>query len=97
MGSAVRYAETTTAPSPSGAPSQDDWRARARCAEESPDLFFPIGSSPYAARQAAEAKRVCARCPVEDACLAWALEHSPVEGVFGGTDPDERRSMLHQR
>jgi len=97
MGSAVRYAELTSAPSTSGAPSEDDWRGWALCAGESPDLFFPIGSSPYAARQAAEAKRVCARCPVEEACLAWALEHSPVEGVFGGTDQDERRSILHER
>ena len=98
MGYAAQRAATraTVAP-PDPAPSVgEDWRFRALCAHESPDLFFPIGDSVRAAQQVAEAKRVCARCPVQQACLAWALERGPVEGIFGGTDQTERRAMRHR-
>lgn len=79
------------------APQNEEWRRDALCAHESPDLFFPLGHSEQAERQAEEAKRVCEHCQVRDSCLAWALDFGPSEGVFGGTDPDERRAILHRR
>jgi WhiB family redox-sensing transcriptional regulator len=36
-----------------------DWRHRAVCGEEEPDLFFPIGSTGPAILQIEEAKAVC--------------------------------------
>lgn len=74
--------------------ASDDWRRGALCAHESPDLFFPLGESEQAMRQAEEAKRVCRHCAVREECLDWALEARPVDGVFGGTDPSERRALL---
>lgn len=62
------------------------WRDSARCAEVDPELFFPEkGHSPMAARL------ICGRCEVRLACLAWALAHPGVEGVWGGLTERERR------
>jgi WhiB family redox-sensing transcriptional regulator len=70
-----------------------DWRSHAACRAEAPDLFFPIGSMGPALLQIKRAKAVCHRCPVRDACLVWALEHAITDGVWGGLDEDERRTM----
>nr|WP_314223699.1 WhiB family transcriptional regulator [Streptomyces sp. DSM 40713] len=69
-----------------------DWRHRAVCREEDPELFFPIGNTGGALLQIEEAKAVCRRCQVIEQCLQWALE-SGQEGVWGGLSEDERRSM----
>ena len=45
----------------------------------------------------AKAKAICARCPVRDACLAYALDTGEAFGVWGGLTEDERRAMLRQR
>ena len=39
-----------------------DWRNRAACLDEDPELFFPIGNTGPAIRQIEEAKTVCRRC-----------------------------------
>ncbi|MFG3429579.1 WhiB family transcriptional regulator [Streptomyces californicus] len=70
-----------------------DFRHRALCREEDPDLFFPIGSTGPALLQIEEAKAVCRRCPVMDQCLQWALENRQDSGVWGGLNEDERRSL----
>ncbi|RSN05999.1 WhiB family transcriptional regulator [Streptomyces sp. WAC 05977] len=70
-----------------------DWRHDAACREEEPELFFPVGTSGPALDQAAQAKRVCHRCPVVSDCLAWALASGQDAGVWGGMTEDERRAM----
>jgi WhiB family transcriptional regulator, redox-sensing transcriptional regulator len=70
-----------------------DWRFRAQCAAEDPELFFPIGNTGPALIQIQEAKSVCCRCPVIEICLQWALEFGQDSGVWGGLSEDERRSM----
>jgi WhiB family transcriptional regulator, redox-sensing transcriptional regulator len=67
-----------------------DWRHRAACRDEDPELFFPMGKSGPAIQQLAEAKAVCERCPVKDECLRWALETGQNDGVWGGLGEDER-------
>ena len=69
-----------------------DWRHRAICRDEDPELFFPVGTSGPALLQIAEAKSVCRRCPVVSECLAWALESGQDAGVWGGMSEDERRA-----
>ena len=69
-----------------------DWRKRAACRHEDPELFFPIGVTGPAVAQTAQAKAVCARCPVREPCLAWALETNQGSGVWGGMSEDERRA-----
>ena len=50
-----------------------DWRHRAVCRDEDPELFFPVGNSGPALAQIADAKLVCNRCAVTTECLGWAL------------------------
>jgi WhiB family redox-sensing transcriptional regulator len=68
-----------------------DWRHRASCRDEDPELFFPVGTGGPALRQLAEAKTVCRRCPVTAECLQEALGNGSDWGVWGGTSEDERR------
>jgi len=70
-----------------------DWRHRASCLDEDPELFFPIGNTGPALQQIEEAKAVCQRCPVVDTCLTWALDTAQDAGVWGGLSEDERRAL----
>ncbi|MFJ4898266.1 WhiB family transcriptional regulator [Streptomyces sp. NPDC088727] len=70
-----------------------NWRERAACREEDPDLFFPIGATGPALVQAEDAKAVCHGCPVRAECLRWALENGQDTGVWGGLDETERRAL----
>ena len=70
-----------------------DWRHRAACRDEDPELFFPIGNTGPALLQIEEARAVCRRCEVVDSCLAWALESGQDAGVCGGMSEDERRAL----
>ncbi|GGQ67754.1 MULTISPECIES: WhiB family transcriptional regulator [Streptomyces] len=71
----------------------DNWREHAACRHEDPDLFFPIGTSGPALLQMEQAKAVCGRCPVREACLDWAMETDQTLGVWGGTGENERRAL----
>lgn len=76
--------------------SGDEWRERAACRDEDPELFFPISEVGLGAKQVNRAKAVCARCPVASECLADALDHGLDFGIFGGMTPRERRSLTRQ-
>ncbi|MGW1468497.1 WhiB family transcriptional regulator [Streptomyces sp. NPDC002308] len=69
-----------------------DWRAGAACAEADPDLFFPEPDVTEA--RIAEAKAVCAECPVRQVCLDEALKSNDREAICGGLTPDEREQLL---
>jgi WhiB family transcriptional regulator, redox-sensing transcriptional regulator len=77
--------------------TDSDWRRRAACQDLDPELFFPIGTTGSALDQANQAKTVCARCPVIEACLEWALNTNQQNGVWGGTTEDERRALQRKR
>ena len=61
------------------------WMRDAAC-REYPEVDF------YAPLDAGRARTVCARCLVRGECLDHALANRE-EGVWGGTDEAERRSM----
>jgi WhiB family transcriptional regulator, redox-sensing transcriptional regulator len=69
------------------------WASLGACRDSDPDLFFPIASSGLALQQIAEAKAVCARCPVRVDCLSYALETGQDAGVWGGASAEERRKI----
>lgn len=72
-----------------------DWRQRARCRDEDPELFFPVGTTgPAVDAQVASARAVCRACPVRRDCLAWALAAGEPAGVWGGLTADERRVVV---
>lgn len=60
------------------------WRSRAEC-RETPEHFFP--DDDFAVR---EAKKMCAQCPVRNACLEEALRFREPYGIWGGLTPEER-------
>lgn len=70
-----------------------DWRDRAACLDEDPELFFPIGNTGPALQQIEDAKAICRTCPVIDECLKFALENGQDAGVWGGLSEDERRAL----
>jgi len=71
--------------------------AAAACRTEDPELFFPIGTTGPAVQQTEDAKAVCRRCDVVDACLEWALRTGQDAGVWGGLSDVERRALKHAR
>jgi WhiB family redox-sensing transcriptional regulator len=71
----------------------EGWRDKAACRHSDADLFFPSGSTGVAVDQIEAAKAICQRCPVQDACLQFALESNQEAGVWGGKDEDERRRL----
>ncbi|RZQ60536.1 WhiB family transcriptional regulator [Amycolatopsis suaedae] len=71
----------------------ENWRNRAACRDIDPELFFPLTDMGPGARQVAQAKSICAGCPVRAQCLDYALDNGLDHGVFGGTTQRERRVL----
>lgn len=75
-----------------------DWRNKAACRDEDPELFFPLNTNTkQGAEQIKEAKAVCNRCEVIGECLLWAMENSQDSGVWGGMSEDERKTLRKRR
>ncbi|MFC8008722.1 WhiB family transcriptional regulator [Streptomyces cinereoruber] len=65
------------------------WEELASCSTVDPELFFPDNT-----RESAEAVEVCKQCPVQEQCLAWAMERGENRfGVIGGLTAKERRAL----
>jgi WhiB family redox-sensing transcriptional regulator len=73
-------------------PSRTDWYDDAACKDAGTDVFFPVSDS-----DAGAAKAICATCPVAEACLEYALEIRPPDGVWGGLTPVERHRLIRRR
>lgn len=75
------------------------WMERALPCKSDPDLFFPDHGanlndiSKKTLNQWAAAKLVCRRCPFTMECAAEGLGET--DGVWGGLDPLERRTLRH--
>ena len=73
------------------------WTERAACRDAPPDLFFPVSDVGAAQDQIAEAKQICAGCPVRFECLGHALDRGEASGIWGGTTEHERRRLRRDR
>ncbi len=71
-----------------------DWVHHARCRDEDPELFFPVGTTGPAAVQMEAAKAVCVRCHVRPECLEWAMDTGQEAGVWGGLSEDDTSTPL---
>lgn len=70
-------------------PHPGPWARAGRCRVPGAGrLFFP-----QRGEGTEEAKAVCAGCPVKAECLAYALPHHDLVGIWGGTSGRERREM----
>jgi WhiB family redox-sensing transcriptional regulator len=64
------------------------WRELAACRSADLEVFFPErGESAEPARQ------VCARCPVRQPCLDYAITNRISHGIWGGLTERERRAI----
>lgn len=62
------------------------WMSQGLCRRANPAIFE---ESDYVDT----ARAYCARCPVYDECLTYALADSSLDGVWGGTTHDERKAL----
>lgn len=69
------------------------WRRHAKCRGVDIEVFFPEhtgpGATPYR-----EAARLCAVCPVKDACLEDARRTHDVQGFRAGLSPRGREAVF---
>lgn len=67
------------------------WVAYAACRTADPDLFFPVdGADPTPALV------ICRGCPVQEQCLAWAVDTRVRYGIWGGTTERDRRRIVRR-
>ncbi len=65
------------------------WKVDALCAQVDSEIFFPErGESTKAA------KKVCASCPVQAACLHHAIDNDETIGVWGGLSGRDLRAAV---
>ncbi|MDE3206884.1 MAG: WhiB family transcriptional regulator [Acidobacteriota bacterium] len=69
------------------------WREQAACRDVETQLFFPVGTSPRSQEVVDVAKSICSSCPVQVACLKFAIVTNQEYGVWGGHDEEERRIL----
>ena len=64
------------------------WMSHAACRGSDPAQFVPTRR-----RSVGGARAVCARCPVREACLEFALADERLVGIWGGTSTRERAQL----
>lgn len=67
-----------------------DWIAEGTCHNKPHLTFLFFSDDPY---DQAQAKSMCARCPVASFCLVAALERRERFGIWGNTTPADRRRI----
>lgn len=68
-----------------------DWRDSALCREIGSEIFFPEPSDWWSN---AQAKKVCAQCPVQAECLSAGMTEE--YGIWGGLSSTERRRLRNR-
>ena len=76
---------------PAAVHGDEDWRSWAACLEVDAEIFFPGPGG-----NLKSARRICAGCPVQAECLAWALVHDERYGVWGGLSTTQRRALRRE-
>ena len=74
-----------------------NWRRRAACRYVDPEIFFTLSDSwagpKVVAERAADAKAVCAACPVRAPCLDAAYAERDLYAIRAGLTPQERKQL----
>lgn len=76
------------------------WQEHGLCRSIDAGVFFPpVHFEPKPEREAreAEAKAICAQCPVRVECLEWALDAEEQFGIWGGHSELDRKHILAGR
>lgn len=91
---ATRGGELNLLPNPTTS-VDTTWQTQAACRGHDPEKWFPLSERATTPAVAA-ARAVCARCPVREQCLEWALTELTA-GIAGGLTTDERREIREGR
>jgi len=68
------------------------WMADGTCRHHPTEVFFPNDGAGVE-----RARAICARCPIAQRCLDYALENRIEHGVWGGESERSRRRILRDR
>lgn len=84
------------------APAPEEWKLRARCRGEDPDLWFPQGDGQRRSDRKVRAVTVvarsfCLKCPVKNDCLSYAITLDLRYGMWGGLTERQRASLTGRR
>jgi WhiB family redox-sensing transcriptional regulator len=77
--------------------ADDLWQLKAACRGPQAALFFPpahFERKEEREMREAEAKAICATCPVRQACLDYALRIREPHGIWGGLNEVERKQLV---
>ena len=76
-----------------------EWQYQGACRDLDTELFFhPEGErGSTRRRRAANAKAICATCPVIEQCREYALRAQEPYGIWGGMTEEERREEIQRR
>lgn len=77
----------------------EDFGSHPLCADEDPDLHFPVSediSLPLIREQVEQAKAVCEECPLKAVCRENAINRGS-EGIWGATTTAERAEIRRER
>lgn len=66
------------------------WMERGKCVGMDTEYFFPTKGDNVACDAA---KAICAKCPVKQTCLNWAMTNEIWHGVWGGLTGNQRYNM----
>lgn len=77
-------------------PVDTSWHNQGACRDADDTLFFhPYGETGPAKRsRIADAKAICAKCPMAQICRDQARERREQHGTWGGESEDERVAWL---
>ena len=67
----------------------------AACLEVGVDVFF-IDHGSHLMRSQREALKICASCPVRQACLDYAVRENIQHGIWGGETVNSRRKLARR-
>lgn len=70
------------------------WRSKAACKTQT-KLFFPAEEKKTVSYK--DALTICNTCEVKMDCLNYAVSYEMMHGVWGGTTPNQRRVLVHDR
>jgi WhiB family transcriptional regulator, redox-sensing transcriptional regulator len=76
------------------------WQMTGLCRGNHSYLFFPPSAAERKEdreRREIKAKAICSVCPVQEACLEFAVEIREPYGIWGGLTETERRQVISRR
>ena len=77
--------------------TEETWQLKAACRGPQAVVFFPptqFERKDERAEREDRAKAICARCPVREPCLDYALRIREQHGIWGGLNEIERKQVI---